>query len=258
MHKAPISLVVITLNEEKNIERCLRAADFCEEVVIVDSGSKDRTLEICRSFGAKVSHRTWTGYRDQKNYGTEQAAQPWVLCIDADEVVSLELRNAILAAFRQDPACDGFEINRHGLYAGKLINHGGWNLQWRIFLYRKGKALWGGEEPHTTVHFTGQRTSRLPGDLYHYTYDSIGQHISKNAGAARDWAMAMQRIGKRATWFDLVFRSSWAFLRTYVFQLGFLDGFYGLVIATVAGWYTFTKYAMLRELTLQRRDAGPL
>jgi len=252
MQKLPISLVVITLNEEKNLERCLQATDFCSEIVIVDSGSKDRTLEIAGESGARVYHRDWTGYRDQKNFGTQQASQPWVLCIDADEVVSPELRDSIIAAFRVEPSCDGFEMNRHGYYGGKLINHGGWNHQWRLFLYRKDKAVWSGEEPHTTVSFSGQNKARLHGDLYHFTYDSIGQHIRKNAGAARDWAVAMHRLGKRATAFDLIFRSEWAFFRAYVFQLGCLDGFYGLVIAAAVGWYTFTKYAMLREMNSVR------
>ena len=255
MHKAPISLVVITLNEEKNLERCLRAADFCTELVIVDSGSTDRTLEIAAQFNAKVFHRAWTGYRDQKNFGSEQATQPWILCIDADEFVSDGLRLSILTAFQHEPLFDAFEINRHGYYAGKPINFGGWNHQWRLFLYRKNKAVWSGEEPHTVVEFLGDRKSRLRGDLDHHTYDSIAQHISKNTGAARQWAAAMHEIGRPSRCSDLVFRSSWAFFRTYFLQLGILDGFYGVVIASLAGWYTFSKYAMLREMNLRRKHA---
>ena len=135
--KLPISLVVITCNEEMNLPRCLAAADFCAEIIVVDSGSTDRTLEIATQFGATVFHRAWTGYRDQKNFGSEQATQEWILCIDADEVVTPELRAAITAAFAAPPAGDAFEINRHAFYAGKSIRHCGWYPQWRLFLYRK-------------------------------------------------------------------------------------------------------------------------
>jgi glycosyltransferase involved in cell wall biosynthesis len=247
MDKLPISLVVITFNEAQNIERCLRAADFCDELLVIDSGSTDQTLEIARSLGAKVIHRDWTGYRDQKNFGSERAVHPWILCIDADEVVSPELRSSIRAEFIRGASVDAYEINRHSIYAGKLINHSGWYPQWRLFLYRKGKAVWAGEEPHTTVSFKGERRAKLSGDLYHYTYANIRQHVVKNLAAAQDWANAMYAAGRRAGIPDLLFRGPWSFFRSYILLLGFLDGFYGFVIATSAAYYTFTKYAMLRE-----------
>jgi glycosyltransferase involved in cell wall biosynthesis len=254
--KLPISLVVITQNEERNLERCLRAADFCAEMIVVDSGSTDRTLDLARASGAQIFHRDWTGYGDQKNFGTEQASQPWVLCIDADEVVTPELRNSITAAFRTDPAVDAFELNRHAFYAGKRIDHSGWYPQWRLFLYRKGAAHWSGDEPHTVAVFGGKRKGRLSGDLNHYTYSSIGQQLAKNLAAARDGAAAMHRSGRRATVFDLLLRGPWAFTRTYFLQLGVLDGFYGFVIAVVTGFSTFSKYVMLRELNRQPRKGG--
>jgi glycosyltransferase involved in cell wall biosynthesis len=250
----PISLVVITYNEAQNIERCLRAADFCAELLVIDSGSTDRTVEIARECGAQVITRAWTGYRDQKNFGGEQAAQPWVLCIDADEVISPELRADIETQFMQEPAVDAFEMNRHSYYTGTLINHSGWYPQWRMFLYRKGAAEWGGTEPHTTVDFRGKRKARLHGDLYHHTYTNIRHHMSKLIGQAHDSALAMQRAGRRATWLDIGFRSPWAIFRSYWIDRGVLDGFYGLVIAVSAGYYTFLKYSMLRELNRISRD----
>jgi glycosyltransferase involved in cell wall biosynthesis len=256
MDKLPISLVIITCNEAQNIERCLKAADFCAESLVVDSGSTDRTLEIAQQCGARILHREWTGYRDQKNFGTEQATQDWVLCIDADEVVSPELRTSIRAEFVKGATADAYEINRHSVYAGKLINHSGWYPQWRLFLYRKGTAVWAGEEPHTTVKFRGSSRKRLTGDLYHYTYANIRQHVSKNISAAHDWAVAMQRAGRKASLMDLLLRGPWSFFRAYVLSLGFLDGFYGLVIAVATSFYTFNKYAMLRELNRRSRLAG--
>jgi glycosyltransferase involved in cell wall biosynthesis len=245
--RLPISLVVITLNEERNLRRCLEAAAFCSEIVIVDSASTDQTIQIANEFGARVFHRDWTGYRDQKNFGSQQASQEWILCIDADEIVSTELRADLLRRFSEGPDCDAFEMNRHAVYAGRLINHGGWYPQWRTFLYRKGCATWGGEEPHAVVQFLG-RKRRLRGDLYHYTYHNLHQHLTKNVAAARDAARAMHAGHRRITVFGLLCRSFWAFVRGYLICLGFLDGFYGLVAAVFSAHYTFAKHAMLWEL----------
>lgn len=246
--KLPITLVVVACDEERNLERCLRAADFCAETVVVDSGSRDRTVAVAESLGARVLRRDWTGYRDQKNYGVDAAAQPWVLCLDADEVVTPELRAAIVDAFRGEPDVDGFAMNRHGVYAGKRIDHSGWQPEWRTFLYRRGSARWAGREPHPAVAFDGRGPRRLRGDLLHYTYADIGEHARKNLASALASADAMFADGRRATAFDLLVRPPFACTRRWVLQRGFLDGFRGLVIAVMAGHYTFLKYARLHEL----------
>jgi len=253
--KHPISLVVITCNEERNIARCLGAADFCREMIVVDSGSTDRTIEIARALGARVMHRDWSGYGDQKNFGTAHAENDWVLCIDADEVVSEELRQSILAAFRTAPTVDAFEINRRGFYAGTPIRHSGWSPQWRTFLYRKGCAEWGGQEPHSVVIFRGRSKTRLAGELRHFTYASIRQHVAKNTASAQAAAEGMVREGRRATLAGLLVRPPWAFVRSYIAQLGFLDGFYGFVIGVMNAHYTFIKYAVFRELMRQSKVA---
>lgn len=246
--KLPISLVVITFNEEANLARCLSAADFCAEIVVVDSGSTDGTVSAAKQFGAKVFERTWPGYGPQKNFGCEQATQPWIFCIDADEVVTPELRKSIETAFAAGNLDeDGFDINRHGVYAGKLINHSGWYPQWRTFLYRKGAADWGGMEPHVTVKFHGARKRRLSGDLLHFTYRTIDEHLRKNISSARAAGQAMHERGRRASALDVFLRPVWAWTRCFILQLGFLDGFYGLVIANGQATYTFLKYAFLRE-----------
>ena len=247
--KLPITLVVVARDEERNLPRCLDAADFCAETLVVDSGSTDRTVAIARERGARVLERAWTGYRDQKNFGVEQAGQPWVLCLDADEVVTPELRASIEAAFRGgDPAADAFELNRHGVYAGRLINHSGWYPEWRTFLYRRGSAVWSGREPHPRVEFRGRVRARLDGDLLHYTYADLAEHLRKNAASARAAAAAMHEDGRRAGWTDLLIRPKFALLRRLVLQRAYLDGFRGLCIAVMAGVYTFLKYAHLREM----------
>jgi glycosyltransferase involved in cell wall biosynthesis len=247
--KLPITLVVVARDEERNLPRCLDAAGFCAETLVVDSGSTDRTVEIARERGARVLERAWTGYRDQKNFGAAQAAQPWILCLDADEVVTPALRDSILAAFRDgDPAADAFELNRHGVYAGRLIDHSGWYPEWRTFLYRKGSAVWSGREPHPYVEFRGRVRARLDGDLLHHTYADLAEHLRKNAASARAAAAAMHEDGRRARWTDLLVRPKFALLRRLVLQRAYLDGYRGLCIAVMAGVYTFLKYAHLREL----------
>lgn len=246
--KLPISLVVIAMNEEENLARCLKAAGFCAELIVVDSGSTDKTVEVAKNHGAQVFHHDWNGYGEQKNFGCSKATQPWILCIDADEFVSVELQASIRSAFDDLQGVDGFEINRHGVYAGNLINHSGWYPQWRTFLYKNGSAEWGGLEPHVTVQFKGKRSRRLDGDLFHHTYRTVEEHIRKNMSSARAAGQAMHNAGKRSRWTDLTLRPLWAWFRCYVIQLGMLDGFYGLVIANGQAIYTFLKYAHLAEL----------
>lgn len=246
--KLPISLVVVTKNEEENLDRCLRASTFCAEIIVVDSGSTDNTIVVAEKFGAKVFFREWRGYGEQKNFGCEQATQPWILCIDADEVVSEQLRANIILAFCHAPECEGFDINRHGVYAGKLINHSGWYPQWRTFLFTKGAAEWGGMEPHVIVKFTGKRKLKLQGDLLHYTYRSLDEHMRKNVSSAKAASAAMFNLGHSAKWSDLYLRPAWAWFRCYIIQCGFRDGLQGLSIANVQAIYTYLKYAYLREL----------
>ncbi|MFH1010725.1 MAG: glycosyltransferase family 2 protein [bacterium] len=251
--KLPITLVVVTLNEEANLSRCLASADFCRHKLIVDSGSSDRTVAISGEMGAEVLVREWTGFADQKNFGVAAAKTEWVLCLDADEEISPELRHNILELGKKLEAYDGFELNRHAHYLGRFINHSGWYPEWRLFLYKKSHGIWKGLEPHARVHLSGRKT-RLQGDLYHYTYRSIQHHAWKTLSYARAAAEAMHQTGRRASFFDLRVRAPWAFVRSLLLRCGFLDGFPGLVIAWMAAYYTFLKYAFLRELNLQARQ----
>ncbi|MBU1937880.1 glycosyltransferase family 2 protein [bacterium] len=250
--KLPITLVVVTLNEEANLRRCLQSADFCEHIIIVDSGSTDRTLDIAKELGAEILARNWTGFADQKNFGVNDAQTDWVLCLDADEEISPELYANILALKNKLNDFDGFELNRHAFYLDRFINHSGWYPEWRLFLYRKSHGTWGGLEPHVEVQFRG-RKSRIAGDLYHYTYRDIQHHVQKSLGYARTAADAMNLNNRRATFFDLRLRAPWAFFRSFILKRGFFDGFAGLVIAWVTAYYTFLKYAYLRELNTKSR-----
>ncbi len=250
--KLPITLVVVTLNEESNLRRCLASADFCRHGIVVDSGSTDRTIAIAQEMGAEVLTRAWTGFADQKNFGVAAAKTEWVLCLDADEEISPELRRSILELGEKLNQYDGFELNRHAYYLDRFINHSGWYPEWRLFLYKKSHGSWKGQEPHVRVHFSGCKT-RLRGELYHYTYRDIGHHAQKTLSYARAAAQAMHEAGKDASFIDLCLRAPWAFVRSLILKLGVLDGFPGLVIAWMVGYYTFLKYAFLRELDSQSR-----
>lgn len=219
--KLPISLVVITANEERSLSRCLESAGFCSDLVIVDSGSTDRTLEMAASHGARIFHHEWSGYVSQKNFACRQAQQPWILCLDADEVISPELRRSIEQSFQLQPEVDGFELDRHSLYGDTLIDHSGWYPQWRLFLFRRDSAVGRGLEPHATVQFNGKRKQRLKGDLYHHTYTNIRHHVSKNFTFAHAAALAMYESGHRATLAALVLRAPWVMFRSYIVRRGF-------------------------------------
>ncbi len=251
--KLPISLVVITMNEEQNLSRCLKAADFCSEIVVVDSGSTDGTLRLAAEFGARIVHQPWLGYRDQKQFACEQATQPWILCIDADEVVSPELHRAIATAFQSEPVVEGFDINRRGMYGQRPIKHSGWHPQWRTFLFRREYGRWEGHNPHPYVAFAGPSKRRLGGDLYHFTCRDIRQHVLKNISLAQAAAAEMHANHKQATARMLLFNPLWATFRTYVLQRGFLDGYAGFAIAIATGFHTFMKYAILREMASETR-----
>ena len=137
-----------------------------------------------------------------------------------------------------------------------MINHSGWYPEWRTFLYRKGSAAWGGLEPHCTVRFTGRGPAKLDGDLLHFTYADIREHLRKNVASAHAAARAMHARGRHARVTDLLLRAPWAAFRRYVLQRGFLDGFYGFVIAVLGGLYTFLKYAFLHEMNRQSMRRG--
>jgi glycosyltransferase involved in cell wall biosynthesis len=246
--KLPITLVVVTLNEEANLRRCLDSADFCQHKIVVDSGSTDQTVAIAREMGAEILTRNWTGFADQKNFGVAAAKTEWVLCLDADEEISPELRQSISALGKQLDQYDGFELNRHAFYLNRFINHSGWYPEWRLFLYRKSCGLWGGSEPHAQVKFSG-RKARLRGDLYHYTYRDIRHHAQKTLYYAQTAAQAMYEAGRHASFFDLRARAPWAFVRSLLLKRGLLDGFAGLVIAWMSAYYTFLKYALLKQLS---------
>lgn len=241
-----LSLVIITLNEEKNIERCIRSVPFASEVIVVDSFSRDRTAEIAASLGAKVLAREFMGYREQKQFALEQATQEWVLSLDADEALSVELQYEIPLLLHR-PEVDGFRIPRCSFHLNRWIRHGGWYPDYQSRLFRRQSGSWAGGQVHEHVQIQG-RIETLTHDLQHFVFTDLEDQIDTNNEFSTLGALELQKKGERFSALKLVFRPLGKFLECYVWKKGFLDGVPGFVIALGAAQSLFFKYSKLWEL----------
>jgi glycosyltransferase involved in cell wall biosynthesis len=237
-----ISATIVTLNEERNIARAIESLRSLDEVLVVDSGSGDRTREIAMHCGARVIEEPWRGYAAQKNFAAACASYDWILSIDADEVVTPELAEEILKLKKNGANFDGYSFARRAQYLGRWIRHSGWYPDRKVRLYNRSKSLWTGEYVHESVEVSGS-TGQLRGDLLHFTCDSLTQHLRTvdryTSLAARELIARGRPIPTRRLALD----PAWALIRTYILQRGFLDGPQGLAIAWMAALYTFLKYA---------------
>jgi len=246
-----ISAVIITYNEEERLPALLQSLDgVAEEIVVVDCHSTDETTKIARRFGCRVLERDWTNYADQKNYGNSQASHPWILSLDADERLSKELRQEIIALKPSDPECAGFSMPRRVFYLGRWIRHGGWYPDRRVRLFRRDRAHWEGEFVHEKLIIDGE-TRPLRGDILHFTYRHITDHMRRINLFSELAAKKLYAQQKKCRWYHLVFLAPLRFWRTYFFRLGLLDGFPGLVIAVMSSYAIFARYAKLKEIWLR-------
>lgn len=249
----PISATVITYNEERNIERCLRSvAPFSEEILVVDSESTDRTVEIARALGARVIVNPWPGYGKQKQFALEAASHPWVFSIDADEAAAPELCREIQAL---DFSLDGYEVPRRVWYMNRWIRHGVWYPGYVLRLFRRDKARFSDDTVHESVFVDGT-VGRLRSDLLHYSYRDAAHHMEKIEEFAALSAGQMFARGKRAGAAHAAILPYLEFLKAYVAKRGFLDGRAGLAVARMHALYVRRKYAKLRELARQDGEAA--
>lgn len=243
---AGVSACIITYNEEANIERCLKSLHWANEIVVVDSFSKDGTLGIARRYTDRVFGHAWPGHIRQKNVALGYARCDWVFALDADEVVSEELRKSILEAIGHGD-CAGYLVPRKVFYLGRWIGHCGWYPEYKLRLFRREQGRWGGMNPHDRVILEG-RTGMLSGDLYHYPYKDISDHWETMGRYASIAADEMVRDGRRFRWGDLLVRPPARFGKMYVLKRGFLDGGVGLVVSLLGAVSVFLKYVKLWEL----------
>ena len=243
----PISAVLITYNEESDLPRALASlAGVADELVVVDSGSTDRTCEIAREAGARVLRRPFDQYDQQKNFATSQAAHDWVLALDADEALSPELQASLAAWKQQEPAQIAYQTATRSNYLGGWIRHSGWYPEYRIRFYRRDRAHWVGAL-HESVRADGP-VGKLNGDLLHYTMASVAEHYAKmevyTNRAAEDLYARGRRRWRGAMWVA----APWTLVQRFLLQLGFLDRYRGAVIAWTSARYVWMKYRKLGVL----------
>ena len=248
MHsRLALSVAVITLNEEENLPRCLESVrDLASEIVVMDSGSTDKTRQVAESFGAIFEVQVWQGHVAQKNLALRRCTQPWVLSLDADEAVSPELAAAMRDLFHAgEPRCQGYSVNRFNYYLGRWIRHA-WYPEWRLRLVRARVAQWTGLDPHDKLEVQGQ-TGRLPGHLLHYPFCSVRDHLETELKYAGIMAESYARSGRTCRWYHAAFSPWFAFFKSLMLKSGWRDGWRGWVIAGGKWLSTFAKYAFLME-----------
>jgi len=242
-----ISATIITFNEERNIARAIESLRCADEILVLDSGSNDRTAEIAAKLGARVEEASFRGYAAQKNIAAGLAKHDWILSLDADESLSEALEAEIWQIKKSGPACEGYTMPRLAQYLGKWILHGGWYPDRKIRLFNRQRARWVGEYVHESVIVDG-KVGHLQSNLLHFTCSSLSEHLKS---MDRYTTLAAQELvaGKaKVTVSRLLLDPPWTFLNTYFLKRGFQDGHEGLTIAYMAAFYNYLKYAKARQM----------
>ncbi len=250
MEERKISGVIITFNEEKNIRRCLESMlPVTDEIIVIDSFSTDKTQSICREFPVKFIQHPFEGHIQQKNYAMEMASHDLVLSLDADEELSADLQASILKV-KKSGKDRAYRLNRLTSYCGKWIHHCGWYPDRKIRLWDRRIGRWGGVNPHDTVLLdAGIPAVNLSGDMLHYTYHTIGEHITQMNKFSEIAAKEAHKRNKKVypLW-HLGFYPAFTFFRNYILKAGILDGYYGFIVCKYSAYYRFLKYSKLAEL----------
>ncbi len=247
--KVRISAVIITKNEERNIQRCLESlVDVVDEVIIVDSYSTDRTEEICMAFNARFIRHKFTGHIEQKNWAILQAGSPYILSLDADEALSDELRASILKV-KENWTHDGYYFNRLTNYCGKWIRHTSWYPSRKLRLWDSRKGSWGGYNPHDRYYLNkGNTRLFLKGDILHYSYYSVSEHLVQMNSFSTILARSYYERGRRVYISSIILHPLWRFIKDFLLTTGFLDGYYGFVVSVNSAHEVFLKYVKLRNI----------
>jgi glycosyltransferase involved in cell wall biosynthesis len=248
-----ISGVVIAYNEERGIARCLESLAFCDEIVLVDSGSTDRTREIAAGFTDRVIEHPFAGYARQKNFAQDQAKHDWVVCLDGDEALSPDLAREIVAAVSAATGdVAGFWLDRVTYFLGTWHDRGEWHPDWQLRVFRRSCGRWTGREPHDHVDVDGE-TRRLAGRLLHWNYVDLSHHVQTIDRYSAHQAHAMLEEGVRFRLRDLLLRPAYRFVKGYLLRGGFTKGMPGFLVSVSTAYYVFMKYAKLWEQEHARR-----
>jgi glycosyltransferase involved in cell wall biosynthesis len=235
-----ITATVITFNEEDRIVECLASLSCCDEVIVVDSGSTDRTSDLAKAKGARVIVHSWEGYSKQKNFAADQAQNDWILSIDADERLSMELADEIVKWKKAAHPAQAFSMPRRVMYLGRWIKHSGWYPDRKIRLYDRRFCQWEGDFVHEAMKVNGN-VDRLQGDLFHFPYRSWNDHVARIARYTELASRAARSEGRRGSLFRLALSPPLSFIKAFILHAGFLDGWRGLAIAYMGARYVFQK-----------------
>ena len=255
-NRLPLSVCIISFNEEENIGRTLESfGDIAAEIIVVDSHSTDRTRQIAGDYGATVYVENWKGHVRQKNSAMKKCNQPWILAVDCDEVGSPDLKRSIAQKVKSGEI-KGYFLNRRSFYLGKLLNYA-WQPDWKLRLVHTSlNPRWGGYDPHDALIIDGT-TAKLKGDLIHYSYKDLNDHLERLVKYAGIVADSYHRDGRRFHWYNLIVNPASAFVKKYFIQRSFLDGIQGVCVSMSSFIYVFLKYMFLWEIE-QSKASRPL
>ena len=246
MDRKQLSITIITLNEERRIGKCIKSVSFADEVVVVDSGSQDRTVEIAEQAGARVIQQEWLGYGRQKQFAVEQATNEWVLCLDADEWLSPELSRSIQSVL-EHPEFSAYQFPRRNRFMGRWLRHGEGYPDWSLRLFDRNHAHWSEDEVHEKVVPDGE-IGKVSGDLMHESEETIQQYLAKQDRYTTLQTQRLKADGKRGSAIKMVLSPMFRFIKFYFIRLGVLDGFPGLIHILIGCRNSFTKQIKLIRL----------
>ncbi len=239
-NKIKISVCIITKNEEKILPCCLYFLSWVDEIIVVDGGSSDKTVEIAKNYGAKVFYKKWEGYANQKNFAISKAKGEWILSIDADEIVKDELKKEILSVIIQDNEIKGYFIKRKNYYYGKFINFGACKNDYQLKLFKRGYGKYEAAPVHETIKING-KSGYLKNFLLHYTAESIHKHIETVNKYTELEVEDLKNKNYVPTGYSILLKWFFMFIKNYFFKTGFLDGLKGLVYNVISACYIFIK-----------------
>ncbi|HXI04342.1 MAG TPA: glycosyltransferase family 2 protein [Candidatus Saccharimonadales bacterium] len=250
----PLTVIVPSFNEEKNIRGCLESVKWADEILLVDSYSTDATLEIARPLATRIIQREYVNSASQKNWAIPQAAHRWVMIVDSDEQVSEPLEREIRELLASGPERDGYVVRRLNHFHGKPIRHGGWGRDRVLRIFDREKGRYQEKHVHAEVEVRGS-TGRLEHPLLHDTFRGFDDYLRKIDRYTAWGAADLRQKGRRARALDMVLRPAGRFVKRYLLQAGFLDGPEGLIITGIDAYVTFLKYARLWEM--ERAASAP-
>jgi glycosyltransferase involved in cell wall biosynthesis len=252
-----ISAIIITYNEEKNIRRCLESVKWCDEIIVVDSQSSDKTKEIAREYTDKIFLGLWEGFGEKKNFAREKASGPWILSVDADEEISEDLKKEIKEKINSENPKAGYFIPRKSQFLGKWILHSGWYPDYVLRLFQKEQGKFNQKLVHESAIVEGE-TEYLKNEILHYTYPNLEIYLDKLNVYSSLYAKMRVPEGKKTGWGKIIFHPLAIFFKMYFLKKGFLDGKEGLILALCSAFHTLVKYTKLWQLQKTEKSSSGL